>query len=174
MDFSRVIRTVAEFFAKERLSWAVIGAFGLQAYGLARATNDLDFVADAEARTKLIAFLESQGYETLHASPGYSNHFHPGALGRVDFVYVGGETGRRLFEGCRSFSLAGATVSVPRPEHLAAMKVQAMKNDPARTFQEMADIRFLLSLPGIDEAAIAGYFERAGLKGRYEEIKRLG
>ena len=29
---------------------------------------------------------------------------------------------------------------VPKPEHLVAMKVQAMKNDPKRAFQDMADV----------------------------------
>ena len=71
-------------------------------------------------------------------------------------------------------TVAGRTVRVPRPEHLAAMKVQAMKNDPERTLQEMADIRFLLSLPGVNAEEIRGYFERSGLRERYEEIQRLG
>jgi hypothetical protein len=65
-------------------------------------------------------------------------------------------------------------VPVPRPEHLAAMKVHAMKNDPARTLQDMADIQFLLRLPGIDEAEVRAYFEAAGLLERYREIERLG
>ena len=51
-----------------------------------------------------------------------------------------------------------------RPEHLAAMKIQAMKNGPRRTPGEIADIRFILTLPGIDEPKIRGYFERAGLR----------
>jgi hypothetical protein len=37
----------------------------------------------------------------------------------------------------------------------------------------MADIQFLLRLPGVDEEEIRGYFERAGLLERYHEIKRL-
>jgi hypothetical protein len=78
------------------------------------------------------------------------------------------------FADCRRvLRLSGLTVPVPRPEHLAAMKVQAMKNDPRRTLREMADIQFLLSLPEIDEAEIRGYFERSGLLERYHEIKRL-
>lgn len=32
----------------------------------------------------------------------------------------------------------------------------------------------ILTLPGVDEAEILGYFERAGLRGRYDELKRLG
>jgi hypothetical protein len=36
----------------------------------------------------------------------------------------------------------------------------------------MADIRFLLQLPGVDEEEIRKSFETAGLLGRYDEIKR--
>ena len=54
------------------------------------------------------------------------------------------------------------------------MKVHAMKHDPARTLQELADIRLLLGLPGVDEDEVRGYFERAGLRDRFDALKRLG
>ena len=175
MDFARVLSTLAEFLEGEGIPYAVVGAFGLQAYGLGRATMDVDLVAEVGARQRVLAFLEALGYETLHVSSGYSNHLHPvPAMGRVDFVYVGGDTGRLLFGQCsRALDLGERHLPVPRPEHLAAMKVHAMKNDPGRTLQEMADIQFLLRLPGVDEEEVRGYFERAGLLERYHEIKRL-
>ncbi len=137
MNFSRVVREVATFFEREGFPFAVIGAFGLHAYGLSRATSDMDFVTDIAAQPGLVRFIESLGYETLHLSAGYSNHLHADpALGRLDFVYVGGDTSRRLFEATRLMPvLEGIVLAVPRAEHLAAMKVQAMKNDPDRTFQ---------------------------------------
>jgi hypothetical protein len=52
------------------------------------------------------------------------------------------------------------------------MKVHAMKNDPGRALQEMADMRFLLQLDGVDETEIRGYFEKAGLREKLDEIKR--
>ena len=175
MEFGKILEAIVGFCEREGISCAVVGAFGLHAYGLTRATYDLDFVTEVKAQPKVIPFLESLGYETLHVSAGYSNHLHAHvAMGRLDFVYVGGETSRRLFAGCRPLlDLAGRQVLVPRPEHLIAMKFQAMKNDPGRTFQEMADIQFLLGQPGIDEREVRGYFERAGLLDRYDEIKRL-
>ena len=174
MDFARTFDLVARFLDEEGFSLAVVGALGLHAYGLTRATTDVDLVTESRAQSKLIAFLLSEGFRTLHLSEGYSNHIHsdPG-LGRLDIVYVAGETSRRIFEGCKEFELAGRSVRVPRPEHLAAMKVQAMKNDPSRTFQDMADIRFLLTLPGVDREEVRGYFERGGLGRRYEEIQRM-
>ena len=175
LDFARVIVKIAEFFEREKLRFAVIGAFGLHAYGLSRATYDLDFVAEQPARAGLVPFLESLGYETLHLSTGYSNHLHPdSSMGRLDFVYVDGETSRELFGSARIMPVTeGIALAVPRAEHLAAMKIQAMKNDPERTFQEMADILFLLRLPGIDEEEIRGYFERQGMIERYHEIRKL-
>jgi hypothetical protein len=170
-----VIAEVTGFFERERLPLAVIGAFALHAYGLSRATSDLDFVTELAAQPKLVPFLESLGYETLHLSSGYSNHLHSDpAMGRIDFVYVGGETSRRLFASTRTMPvMEGISLAVPRAEHLAAMKIRAMKNDPERTFQELADILFLLRLPEIDEDEIRGYFEKQGLIEKYYEIRKL-
>ena len=175
MDFAKVIRIVADFFGREGYAYAVIGAFGLHAYGLTRATSDLDFVTDFKAQSKLIPFLEGLGYETLHASAGYSNHRHPElVMGRLDFVYVTGETSRLLLGPTKKTLVLGeVSLPVPRAEYLAAMKIQAMKNDPERTFQEMADILFLLRLPEIDENEVKGYFEKQGMIDRYHEIKKV-
>ena len=175
LDFEKVLREVVKFFEREGFSYAVIGAFGLHAYGLSRATSDLDFVTELPAQAKLLAFLESQGYETLHVSTGYSNHLHADpAMGRLDFVYVAGDTGRQLFGSARTMPvLEGLSMAVPRAEHLAAMKIQAMKNDPGRTFQEMADILYLLRLPETNDDEIRAYFEKQGLIEKYHEIKKL-
>lgn len=174
MDFEKVIDLVSGFFEQEKLPFAVIGAFGLHAYGLTRATTDIDFVTDATARPRLVAFLEAGGYETLHSSPGFSNHLHPDpAWGRVDIVYVSGETAGRLFAARNRRSLVpGRLVPVPRPEHLAAMKIHALKNDPGRRHQELADIRFLMGLPGVDRDEIRGYFEASGLERLYEDLEQ--
>jgi len=174
VNFSRVIQELAGFLSREDARFALAGAFALHAYGLARATSDLDFVTEARVRERLVTFLETLGYETLHSSRGYSNHLHPEPeLGRVDMIYVDEETADKLFESPgATFRLGGRELSVPRPEHLAAMKVHAMKNDPGRVFQEMADIRFLLQLEGVDEREIRGYFEKAGLREKFDEIKR--
>jgi hypothetical protein len=176
LDFGKIIDLLSGFFEREKFPFAVIGAFALHAYGLTRATTDIDFVTDSAARPRLVQFLEANGYETLYASEGYSNHIHPDReLGRVDFVYVAGDTSRRLFEGARALLfLSGRRLLVPRPEHLAAMKVQAMKNDPDRKHQELADIGFLLGLPDVDRQEIRKYFEANGLGDLYDDLEPTG
>ena len=174
MDFVRVLDTVTRFLDERGFRYALVGAFALSAYGLSRATQDLDFAVDAGARRDLVFLFESLGYQTLYCSEGYSNHVHPlPGLGRVDCVYVGEPTATNLFESATAMPILGRTIRVPRPEHLAAMKVLAMKNDPRRTFQEMADLQFILGLPGVDIAEIRKHFERHGIVEKCDELRKI-
>jgi len=172
MDFARILEELGRFLEERGHPWALIGGLGLAAYGIARTTIDVDLVTVQEAQEAVVAWLQGKGFETLHRSAGYSNHLHPDAQwGRVDLVYVGGSTREKLFAGTRWLpGPRGLTVPVPRPEHLAAMKVLAMKNDPDRTLQELADIRALLTLPDVDRQEVRGYFERHGLAARYDSL----
>ncbi len=92
-------------------------------------------------------------------------------MGRVDFVYIDETTAAQLFPTATSREiLPGWSALVPRPEHLAAMKVRALVNDPARRHQELADIRRLLELPGVDRALIRSYFERLLVAELYDQL----
>ncbi len=172
MKLGHVLEMIAGHLESEGHPVALVGGLGLAALGLPRATLDLDLLVPAEAQGGLIEFMEERGYETLHRSSGYSNHLHPDeSLGRVDFVYVRGETRDRVFSSAVEISGPdGIGVLVPLPEHLAAMKVLAMKNDPGRRLQELADIARLLELPGVDREEIQQYFERHGMTEEWREL----
>ena len=164
---------VGGFLERESIPFAVVGALAVHGYGYSRATNDVDLLVPRDAQERLIAFLESRGFETLHRSQGFSNHLHREAsVGRLDVVYVDGETWDKMASGLREVMLGGTQVRIPKPEHLVAMKVHAMKNDPTRIFRDMADIQFLMTLPEVDRDEIRGYFEAAGLEERFHELAR--
>lgn len=173
MDFAAVLRSVRSLLEEHGYRYALIGGLAMAAYGLPRTTLDLDLVVDAAAQDALVRGLEELGYETLHRSAGYSNHAHDDpAMGRVDLVYVRDETAEKLFAARREVpGPAGRTIAIPSPEHLAAMKVLAMKNDPARTFQELGDIRHLIAVAGADREEIRRQFARHGLENRYRELE---
>jgi hypothetical protein len=174
MDFAEVFQTVRNFLDDMGIRYAVIGGVALASYGFVRNTEDLDLVVEASGQAAIIQFLESRGYKTLHRSTGYSNHLHSDpALGRIDFVYMGEETSRRLFAESRLVKgTVGDLIPLPKPEHLAAMKVLAIKNDPSRTLQDLADIRFLITLPGVDGAEIRRYFERNGMQESLHDLEK--
>lgn len=175
MDFGREIDEIGGFLDGAGRPWAVVGGVALAGYGHPRMTLDLDLVTEASAQEALVGFMESRGFTTLHRSSGYSNHLHPDrGRGRVDVVYVGGGTAQRLFAGLhRVPGPGGRTIAVPRPEHLIAMKVQAMRDAPERTWQDLVDVGYLIRLDGVDRAEVRGYFERSGLLERWHEIERF-
>lgn len=174
MDFAGVLGRVEAFLTERHWRFALAGGVALGVYGNLRLTLDLDIVTEAAAQEALVAWMESAGYTTLHRSSGFSNHRHPSReWGRVDFIYVRDETATRLFAGVVvAPGPAGRPVPVPRKEHLIAMKVQAMKNDPTRTLQDMSDIEYLLKLDGTNRDEVMESFVKAGLLERWQELAR--
>ena len=172
MKFKKVLQLLVNHFEQEKIDYALIGAFALKAYGYVRATQDVDFLVRNKHQHKIISYVESVGYETIYRSAGYSNHFHRlSKLGRIDFVYVKGQTAKNIFIKARRLLILGdLSLPVISPEHLIALKVFAMKNDPDRIFREMADIKHILSLPGIDMEEIEKYFKKYGQLERYYEL----
>ena len=174
MDFVGVLDRVNAFLTSGGWRFALVGGVALAVYGNPRLTLDLDIVTEGDAQEALVPWLESAGYATLYRSSGFSNHLHASReWGRVDFIYVRDETASKLFAGVALVpGPGGRPVPVPRKEHLIAMKVQAMRNDPTRTLQEMADVAFLLRLDGTDRQEAREYFVKAGLPERWEDVSR--
>lgn len=172
MEFAKVLANLGEFFEKHHARFGVAGAMALHAYGITRATTDLDLVVERSVQVALLIHLEGLGYERLHVSTGYSNHVHPiASLGRVDFIYVDEPTAAALFSAAKQHELfPGQTVAVFRPEHLAAMKALAMKDNPRRELQDLADVQLLLGVPGVDRELIRQQFERYGMKDKFDEL----
>ena len=87
-------------------------------------------------------------------------------------IYVSGTTADAVFAGCSRKSIAAAvTAPVPRAEHLVAMKAQAFASDRTR-YSDLADLQFLLALPGLDREESRGYFESAGLADYFDRLDR--
>ncbi|HEX6099405.1 MAG TPA: hypothetical protein VF432_24025 [Thermoanaerobaculia bacterium] len=59
-----------------------------------------------------------------------------------------------------------------RPEHLIAMKVHAMKQQPMRVLIDAPDVAYLMALPGVDRARIREYFSQQGLLKIYDELEK--
>ena len=173
MDFGRTFAGIEAALGAAGIRLAVVGGVALAAYGHPRTTLDLDLITDGGAQERVVALMESLGFQTLYRSAGYSNHLHQDAVhGRVDFVYVRGATRDQVFDGVRRLpGPAGRELPVPSPEHLVAMKLHAIQNSPERLWQDMADIGFLVRLDGVDRNQVRAYFEKANLMERWRELE---
>jgi len=174
MQFDEVLRTWRDFFEREHIRYAVIGGLAMQAWGRSRFTNDADIAVERRARERVIDHAESLGYETIHVSEGYSNHLHSKErFGRIDFMYVDTRTADQIFQRAVEKPIANdVAMVVAAPEHLAMMKIIAIKNNPPRAAYEAEDIRLLINLPGVDTDSVRDYFDQHGMLEMWNAIKR--
>lgn len=162
------------FFEREKAPFAVVGGMAVVALGFARNTFDLDIVTSQRMRSQVAELLRTRGFEVIFDTPAFSGHLRSTGLARrIDVMYVRGETEEKLFRMARPAEVfAGVDVPIPHPEHLIAMKAQAIRDDPARTFGDLTDIEFLIELPGVDFTEVRGYFERYGLGRIFDDIEK--
>lgn len=165
MNAARLLSLLRPCLADAGARWTLAGGFALAAWGGTRTTLDLDLLVEETGRERVLRGLAAEGFETLLDSEGFTNLLHPDrGIGRLDLIWVEGETARRIFAAAvERAGPDGIPVLVPAPEHLVAMKVQAVRNDPTRIFRDSEDLRLLLRLPGINENDVRDTFERAGL-----------
>src|SRR4051812_48877684 len=71
LDFVMVLEELVGFLSRRAVRHGVAGAMALHAYGLTRATSDLDLIVEEGGRDALLAHMASLGYEQLHASAGF-------------------------------------------------------------------------------------------------------
>jgi hypothetical protein len=159
-DFAKTLELLLNFFTRNGLDYALIGGFALNAYGLARNTNDIDFILRNRDAQRSVGFLESIGYHTLLRTDAFSNHEHPmPGFSRIDFMYVNGDTADTIFREARNFSvLTGFQVRVVKPEHLIALKLFSLASNPERTALDREDLIHLLRQEGLDREEIRKYF----------------
>ena len=174
MRFDRVLTTFAELFERERIRYALIGGLAVHAWGRVRPTQDVDFAVDGDRSEDVVAFAESLGFVTRHASRAFSNHAHTDPeWGSIDFMYLRGRTADAVFGAAsRKALVEGHPMPVASPEHLAMMKAVAMKSFPHRALYEGEDVRTLLNVPGVDRDAIRDYFARQGLLELFDAIDK--
>ncbi|HQQ78222.1 MAG TPA: hypothetical protein PLB01_12785 [Thermoanaerobaculia bacterium] len=164
MDLRRVLGVVSSACGAAGARWAVIGGVAMNAYGHARTTFDFDVASEARLREDLLRRLQTEGFRLLNDVPAFSNLFHDDRdLGRLDFLWLDEKTSERVFAESRTLPIWGENIPVASPEHLVAMKVQAVASSPTRVFRDGADLQFLLKVPGIDDNRVREFFEGAGL-----------
>jgi len=173
MDVTRLFELLRPHLEACGARWMLAGGFALAAWGSTRATADLDLIVDDRAKADLLPRLAAEGFGTLFDSEGFTNLLHPDpALGRLDLIWVEGETSRKLFAAAvERPGPGGRPTKVPKPEHLVAMKVRAIQGRATRALRDGPDLAFLLSLPGIDENEAREPFVRAGLVELWERLR---
>jgi predicted nucleotidyltransferase len=175
MNFALVFKFLIENFAREKISFALIGGFALQAAGVTRTTRDIDLLVLSEDSPKIKEIMVKHRYELLHESGEALNFVSKDfELGRVDFLLAHRSyTLAMLKRAAEEPVLDGkCKIKVLRVEDQIGLKVQASSNDPRRMHQDMADIKMLIvsRYPKLDMKLLREYFSLFKREGELEDI----
>lgn len=171
MSLKSIFEALSEFFKHERMDYGIIGAFALYSYGYVRATRDIDFITRIEYKNKIIKYLESLGFETTFSSNAFSNHLHAIGSVRVDIMYVEGTTANDIFKSTENrLILNDLELPVVSVEHLIAMKLFAIQNNPERKYKDFSDIKEILRHTTYNKQVVREYFQKYGQEAYYNEI----
>ncbi len=128
-------------------------------------TGDFDSIVVKENKNRIKAFLESLGYETIYESATFSNHVYSKPTpGWVDFVCISGDTSKTVLNSVRKMNgLADIEFEVACPEHMVALKVYTIKNEPGRPQPDTAEIKGLIDLELVNGKTVKEYFKKWNL-----------
>lgn len=136
---------------------ALIGGLALAAHQVIRATEDVDFLVDAEDADRLHDILVGLGYTCIHRSEDAANYVR-GDEG-LDLLYAHRPVARRLLANAESRDTAMGRLRVVGAAGLIAFKLQGYVNDATRV-RDLDDIRALLrqNHATLDMAEVREYF----------------
>ncbi|MFO7754138.1 MAG: hypothetical protein R6V41_13550 [Desulfobacteraceae bacterium] len=175
MNFKQTFEMLVDSFEKEKLPYALIGGFALEAAGVVRATMDLDLLVLSRNRDSIKAIMLSNGYTILHESKEVINFIGDDVNpGRVDFLLAHRKYALSMLKRAQKKLVFGGRTQtfVVAPEDLIGLKVQAAANDPDRFEREMVDIRMILNnCPDpLDYNRIEEYFDLFDMLEEYEKL----
>lgn len=109
---------------------ALIGGLALAAHDVVRATQDVDFLVDADDAEKIHDVLIGLGYECIHRSQDAANYVR-GDEG-LDLLYAHRPIARELLDHAATRDTAMGPLRVVSAEGLIGFKLQALVNAPER------------------------------------------
>ncbi|MFH1379731.1 MAG: nucleotidyl transferase AbiEii/AbiGii toxin family protein [bacterium] len=124
-------------------------------------------------KNNIIGFLESLGFETTFSSDAFSNHLHSEGSARIDIMYIDGSTADEIFKSTKNRLLfKDIRLPVVSAEHLIAMKLFAIQNNPERKFKDLADIKEILKYAECNKHDVREYFKKYGQYEYYKELNQ--
>lgn len=156
------------------LAYLVIGGHAVNFYCAPRATLDLDFLVRRDDQSKWRGLLEAEGFTLLSDRETFLQFSPPyGVEWRLDLMLVTAATFTKLADGARTVQLLGIHTLIPRPEHLIALKLHALKHGHQERFEkDFGDVLALTRNAGLDvrSESFRQLFDQFGTRELYERV----
>lgn len=167
-SFGGVLHEVGTLLHEAGVLHALIGGVAVGMHGYARATADIDLLADGARRDDIVRLMTAAGFE-LAVSTDEVLHF-TGPV-PVDVLLARRETTRQMLADATPEPATGTMLL--RVEDVIGLKIQAFSNNPARKWHDQADIAALLqNNPTLDWSRVQRYAAMFGVQDLLEEMRR--
>lgn len=153
----------------------LIGGNAMIGYGSERLTQDCDCAVVAEDERLVAAVLQPLGYLFKERFSSFVRYAHLG--GRrpvVDVMLLNAATFGKLSAQSREIDMAGIALRAPKPLHLVALKLHALKQNPTRLGKDWEDIRYLLNNHEWTAEELAELVERYASAESQEMLRQAG
>jgi hypothetical protein len=176
MDLRAALVAIHRALSARAIDHALIGGLALSAHGAARATVDLDWIAEGRRDDDVDAVLRAHGYEPIYRTPQVGNYLSDDPVkGRIDFLFVRREKGLAILQRATDRAVMGERVRVVDASDLIGLKVQAYANNPSRKMRDLADVERLVTFGDVDLNRVREYFRLFELESDLDQLlARLG
>ena len=130
-------------FARNGTEPALIGGLAVVAHQVVRATQDVDFLVEAEVADKIHESLLDLGYKCHYRSEEAANYVR--AKEGLELLYAHRPLARRLLAQALERETPMGRMRIISVEGLIGFKLQGFVNDATRT-RDLDDIRALLKI----------------------------
>ncbi len=176
MDFKLVLEKLLSAFDEHNIHYALMGGMALGAWGIPRATVDVDFLVNRDDMEIVDTIMQGLGYECKYKTENVSQYVSPlKVFGEVDFLHAFRSPSLSMLQRAvdeKIFNEA-ITIKVLKAEDLIGFKVQAMANDESRKAIDLPDIESLMAQcrGKIDWSVVEEYFTLFNFKELFDELR---
>jgi hypothetical protein len=137
-----VFRVISRDFPEAGVGCLMIGGHAVNAYGVLRATQDVDFMIAAEDESMVRRLMTSTGFTNVTVMENVIFFCRPQSPLRIDFLKVDGATMKTLLGKALSVDYTpGYPIQLPCLFDLIAMKLFALRSSPVeREDKDFPDI----------------------------------
>ena len=170
------MKTPVEFLADCPIPNVIIGGHAVRAYGYARQTVDFDCMIAVKSVDELSEFLRQYGYTEAGRTGAFVRYvFRDRTQGDLDVLPVDAETFAKIYGESRVIDAGLLAMRVPKPIHLIALKLHAIKNNGKRELKDGADIVEIMRLHGgeISDDELKAVCNRYAPRGFFEKLQAI-
>lgn len=146
-----LFKNLSSEFQGAKIPFLLIGGYAINAYGYSRATQDVDFMIVSSDFDKAKQIIQRCGYrQYVHKDLCARFVDHERQWPPFDLVFVDKNTFQSMVKDSKDVEVMGRKLLVPSAEHLIALKLHAIKNDPLRETKDLNDIFEIIKMQKLD------------------------